>query len=111
MKVLMRLFAHFSALNSRRHAILISGIPAVKAMALHKGSAMLPVLPSARESQRYSNLPANRQRWLRELCVLLAFPTVSAHPHRRPAIDAAARWLESHMRYIGLHNAQVLPGI
>jgi acetylornithine deacetylase/succinyl-diaminopimelate desuccinylase-like protein len=58
----------------------------------------------------HARTPAVRQRWLRELGALLAFPTVSAQPERRPALEACARWLASHLRALGLRDARVLDG-
>jgi acetylornithine deacetylase/succinyl-diaminopimelate desuccinylase-like protein len=58
----------------------------------------------------HARTPAMRQRWLRELAELLAFPSVSAQPGRRPALEACARWLANHLRALGLHDAQMLDG-
>ncbi len=46
-----------------------------------------------------------------ELGELLAFPTISAQPNHRQDLEAAAQWLEDHLRMIGLRHAQILPGI
>jgi len=53
---------------------------------------------------------ARQTRWIAELGQLLAFPTVSAQPQRRPDISRAAGWLARHMHGLGLHNVCVLPG-
>ena len=59
----------------------------------------------------YSRDPARRERWLSELATLLSFPTVSAEPQHHLDIAQAAGWLANHLGGIGLHHAQVLPGI
>src|SRR6266566_5743045 len=62
-------------------------------------------------SIQYSQLPVRREYWLQELGELLAFPTISAQPQHRRDIEAAANWLKNHLAMLGLHHAQVLPGI
>lgn len=59
---------------------------------------------------QYSSQPSNRQRWLRELGKLISFPTISAQPRHRRAIEATAHWLKDLLMRIGLRHAQVLPG-
>src|SRR5574340_385629 len=61
-------------------------------------------------SLQYSHQPTNRQRWLRELGELLAFPTISAQSRHRRDIEAAAHWLKRHLTKLGLHHVQILPG-
>jgi acetylornithine deacetylase/succinyl-diaminopimelate desuccinylase-like protein len=59
---------------------------------------------------QYSHQLSNRDRWLRELGELLAFPTISANSTHRRDIVAAAHWLKRHLAQTGLHHIQVLPG-
>lgn len=59
----------------------------------------------------YCRQRSNQERWLLELGELLAFPTISAQLNHRQDLEVAARWLEDHLRMIGLRRAQVLPGI
>jgi acetylornithine deacetylase/succinyl-diaminopimelate desuccinylase-like protein len=59
----------------------------------------------------YSHQRSNQERWLCELGELLASPTISAQPQHRRDLEAAAHWLEDHLRMIGLRHAQVLPGV
>lgn len=72
---------------------------------------MLETTYTAYLPQKYSQQTTNRQRWLQELGELLAFPTISAQPQHRRDIEAAASWLKNHLAMLGLHHAQVLPGI
>jgi acetylornithine deacetylase/succinyl-diaminopimelate desuccinylase-like protein len=60
---------------------------------------------------QYSRQQAQRERWIQELGELISFPTISAHPRHRRAIEAAAHWLKNHLQQLGLRHAQVLPGI
>src|SRR5690242_558319 len=69
------------------------------------------MLVSATAPLLYSQQPENQGRWLGELSDLIAFPTVSAQPRHRSDLDAAALWLRHHLKTIGLHNSQILPGI
>ena len=69
----------------------------------------IPALVIA-EPVQYSQQPAHRERWLRELGELLAFPTISAQPQHRRDIEAAAYWLKEHLTKLGLHHVQILPG-
>lgn len=59
----------------------------------------------------YSRQPARREEWLRELEILLAFPSISTLAARRRDLAAAAHWLKRHLEGLGLYHAQVLPGI
>jgi acetylornithine deacetylase/succinyl-diaminopimelate desuccinylase-like protein len=45
----------------------------------------------------------NEQRFVRELCDYLRFPSVSAQSSHRADLEAAARWLVEHCQSIGLH--------
>lgn len=60
---------------------------------------------------RYCSRSEQRSIWLSQLSDLIAFPTISALPQHRKDITACAHWLARHLADIGLHHAQVLPGI
>ena len=62
-------------------------------------------------SLQHARRPSNRRRWLAELAVLLAFPTISSLPPHRGDIAAAARWLAAHLGRMGMQRARVLPGL
>jgi acetylornithine deacetylase/succinyl-diaminopimelate desuccinylase-like protein len=47
-------------------------------------------------------LAQNEDRFLRELCDYLRFPSVSAQPQHRADLESCARWITSHCRQIGL---------
>ena len=49
-----------------------------------------------------SYLEQNHNRFVRELCDYVRFPSVSAQPHHRPDVTACARWLQKHCQKIGL---------
>lgn len=59
----------------------------------------------------YSYQTEQRSRWLSQLAELIAFPTISALPRHRRDLKACAQWLAQHLAELGLHNAQVLPGV
>jgi acetylornithine deacetylase/succinyl-diaminopimelate desuccinylase-like protein len=63
-----------------------------------------------RTSLTHARDPAVRERWLRELSRLLAFPSVWSLPSRRADVAATAAWLAAHLGQIGMEAAQVLPG-
>jgi acetylornithine deacetylase/succinyl-diaminopimelate desuccinylase-like protein len=70
----------------------------------------MPSVLTTTSALRHARSPTSRRRWLHELSGLLAFPTVSARPDCRPALEACARWLALHLRTLGLRDAQVLDG-
>jgi acetylornithine deacetylase/succinyl-diaminopimelate desuccinylase-like protein len=47
-------------------------------------------------------LAANEDRFLRELCDYLRFPSVSAQPQHRADLESCARWCLNHCRSLGL---------
>ncbi|MSU62863.1 MAG: dipeptidase [Pedosphaera sp.] len=49
-----------------------------------------------------SYLEANHDRFVRELCEYLRFPSISAQPQHRDDIFACARWLTKHFESMGL---------
>jgi len=49
-----------------------------------------------------SYLEENRDRFVRELCEYLRFPSVSAQPQHRSDLSRCAEWLVRHCRQIGL---------
>jgi acetylornithine deacetylase/succinyl-diaminopimelate desuccinylase-like protein len=49
-------------------------------------------------------LSANRDRFIRELCEYIRFPSVSAQPKHRPDLAACAQWLVRHCQEIGLET-------
>ena len=53
-------------------------------------------------------LKANQPRFIRELCELLRFPSISAQPQYRRDLRACAAWLTQHCRQIGL-KAELCP--
>jgi acetylornithine deacetylase/succinyl-diaminopimelate desuccinylase-like protein len=55
-----------------------------------------------------SYLNANRERFIRELCEYIRFPSVSAQPQHRPDLAACAQWLVKHCQEIGL-QARLCP--
>jgi acetylornithine deacetylase/succinyl-diaminopimelate desuccinylase-like protein len=66
--------------------------------------------PRAAHAIAYARQPANRGRWVSELCELLAYPSVSATSAHRGDVAAAAAWLARHLARLGLDGARVLPG-
>lgn len=53
-------------------------------------------------------LAAHRDRFVRELCEYLRFPSVSAQPHHLKDVRACADWIAEHARGLGL-EARVHP--
>ena len=53
-------------------------------------------------------LQENESRFVRELCVYLRFPSVSAQSKHKMDMESAARWLVEHCQSIGL-NARLRP--
>jgi acetylornithine deacetylase/succinyl-diaminopimelate desuccinylase-like protein len=51
-----------------------------------------------------SYLQENQDRFVRELCDYLRFPSVSAQPQHRQDLTACAEWLVAHCRQIGLET-------
>src|SRR3954469_20397588 len=49
-------------------------------------------------------LNENQERFVRELCDYLRFPSVSAQPNHKPDLQACAEWLKSHCESIGLET-------
>ncbi|MBI3877245.1 MAG: peptidase M20, partial [Verrucomicrobia bacterium] len=47
-------------------------------------------------------LAQNEDRFLRELCDYLRFPSVSAQPDHRADLESCARWITGHCHEIGL---------
>lgn len=72
---------------------------------------MLIAAPTTLNPLRYSQQIEQRSRWLSQFSELIAFPTISAIPQHRTDIKACAAWLARHLAEIGLHHAQVIPGI
>lgn len=60
---------------------------------------------------QFSRLENTRKHWLDELANFLAFPAISALPSHYRDLEANAAWLVQHLSGIGLHHAQILPGI
>src|ERR1051326_2548137 len=48
-------------------------------------------------------LKQNHDRFVRELCEYVRFPSVSAQPQHRQDLRACAQWLADHCRQIGLN--------
>lgn len=72
---------------------------------LNRGRTSVPAAVRA-----YARDPAHHGRWLADLTTLLTFQTVASIPSHRPDIQAAADWLATHLRRIGLHGSRILPG-
>ena len=53
-------------------------------------------------------LAANEERFVRELCEYVSFPSVSAQPQHRGDVEACAKWVVAHCQQIGL-EAQLCP--
>ncbi len=53
-------------------------------------------------------LQTQRERFVRELCDYVRFPSVSAQPAHRPDMQACAEWLVAHCQAIGL-EAELCP--
>lgn len=51
---------------------------------------------------------ANAPRFVRELCELVAFPSVSSAPAARPHMGACARWLARQLRRVGARDARLV---
>src|SRR6185436_14834380 len=49
-------------------------------------------------------LEANKERFIRELCEYVRFPSVSAQPQHQPDLLACAQWINNHLRSLGLHS-------
>jgi acetylornithine deacetylase/succinyl-diaminopimelate desuccinylase-like protein len=49
-------------------------------------------------------LDQNRERFIRELCDYVRFPSVSAQPQHRKDLEACAGWLKKHCESIGLET-------
>jgi acetylornithine deacetylase/succinyl-diaminopimelate desuccinylase-like protein len=49
-------------------------------------------------------LEQNRERFIRELCDYVRFPSVSAQPQHRKDLEACAEWLKNHCESIGLET-------
>src|SRR3954451_12727984 len=49
-------------------------------------------------------LNENQERFVRELCDYLRFPSVSAQPNHKPDLQACAEWLKRHCESIGLET-------
>lgn len=47
-------------------------------------------------------LEQNRERFIRELCDYVRFPSVSAQPQHKKDLEACAQWLKKHCEDIGL---------
>jgi acetylornithine deacetylase/succinyl-diaminopimelate desuccinylase-like protein len=49
-------------------------------------------------------LDSNNERFVRELCEYVRFPSVSAQPKHQPDLLACAQWLTDHFNAAGLHS-------
>ena len=49
-------------------------------------------------------LNEHQERFVRELCDYLRFPSVSAQPNHKPDLQACAEWLKAHCESIGLET-------
>ena len=49
-------------------------------------------------------LEENQERFVRELCEYVRFPSVSAQPKHKPDLQRCAEWLKSHCESIGLET-------
>jgi acetylornithine deacetylase/succinyl-diaminopimelate desuccinylase-like protein len=49
-------------------------------------------------------LAHNEERFIRQLCDYVRFPSVSAQPDHRKDVDSCARWLANHCQEIGLET-------
>ena len=49
-------------------------------------------------------LDANKDRFVRELCDYVRFPSVSAQPKHQPDLLACAQWIDNHFKSVGLQS-------
>jgi len=49
-------------------------------------------------------LEANKERFIRELCEYVRFPSVSAQPKHQADLLACAQWLDDHFKTAGLKS-------
>jgi acetylornithine deacetylase/succinyl-diaminopimelate desuccinylase-like protein len=56
-----------------------------------------------------SYVEANKERYLSELKVLLAIPSVSTNKENAADVRRCAEWVAEHIRAIGLKNVQIFP--
>jgi acetylornithine deacetylase/succinyl-diaminopimelate desuccinylase-like protein len=56
----------------------------------------------------FKYLEDNKERFLRDFCEYLRFPSISAQPQHKGDMNACAEWLVEHCRKIGL-NAKLIP--